>query len=221
MSKIAIVIGATGLVGKALVEQLLKEPQWQQVLSFSRRCLAFEHPKLKQFQVDFKQIERWQAQIKGHCLFICIGSTLHQAGSRQALAEVDLSLPSRFAGLARANQVEKCVVVSSLMANIDSVSHYLRTKGALEQALRDLAFQSLIIVRPGPLLGQREIPRFSEQIVAALQPLFQSTYSPLRHWRGIEAKRLAKIMCYLAHSEQTEPVLVLQGDDLFRLEKRL
>ncbi len=218
MDKIAIVIGATGLVGRALVDQLLEDPQWQLVRTFGRHDLPFEHPKLQQYQVDFKTIECWQAQIKGDCLFICIGSTLHQAGSRQALAEVDLTLPSHFARVARANQIDKCIVVSSLMANVHSKTHYLRTKGALEQALRDLAFSSLVIIRPGPLLGKRKVPRVSEQIVAFIQPVFQWTYSPLRHWRGIEVKDLACIMCDVASAEQTDPVLLLQGDSLFSHE---
>jgi uncharacterized protein YbjT (DUF2867 family) len=221
MSKVAIVIGATGLVGRALVEQLLEAPEWQLVRTFGRRCLPFEHPKLQQYEVDFKAIDAWKGEIKGQCLFICIGTTRRQAGSRQALAEVDLSLPCRFAALARANHVDKCVVVSSLMANLHSASHYLRTKGALEQVLGDLAFPFLVLVRPGPLLGKREVPRLSEQIVTLLQPLFQWTYSPLRRWRGIEATRLAKIMCCLGCAELAEAQLVLQGDELFRWEQKI
>ncbi|MEE1675385.1 NAD(P)H-binding protein [Agarivorans aestuarii] len=216
MSKTAIVIGATGLVGSALLEQLLADKSWHKVRVFGRTNTGLQAAKLEEHIVDFTNIEDWQQLIQGHSLFICIGTTLSQAGSKAAMRAIDLDLPLGFANYARRNQVEDCLLISSLFANAKSPSHYLRIKGQLENQLACLGFKHLMMFRPGPLLGERKQARFSEQIVAAMQPIFAASLSPLRRWRGIEAERLAATMLCYANKPPTEASLVIQGEALFK-----
>ncbi|WP_432455967.1 MULTISPECIES: short chain dehydrogenase [unclassified Agarivorans] len=215
MNKTAIVIGATGLVGLALVKQLLADPQWAKVKVFSRRSMDLNSSKLDLHVVDFTQLPIWQSQIKGHSLFICLGTTLRQAGSRAAMRQIDYELPLDFSIAAKRNGIEDCLLISSRMANPASVFHYLRIKGELEQALTHLLFKRLMIFRPGPLLGQRREPRTSEQLVAVLQPLFRAQYSPFRAWRGTSANSLAR--CMLRHANDTAPQQkqIFQGEALY------
>ena len=215
MTKTAIVIGATGLVGSALLEQLLADESWDKVRVFGRKSTGVNADKLEEHVVDFAKIDSWQQLIQGHSLFICIGTTLSQAGSRAAMRAIDLELPLAFATAAKRNHVEDCLLISSLFANAKSPSHYLLIKGELENQLACLGFKHLMLFRPGPLLGERTKARFSEQVVAALQPVFSANLSPLRRWRGIEAVQLAATMLSYASKPPAEARLVIQGEALF------
>ncbi|WP_163134683.1 NAD(P)H-binding protein [Agarivorans sp. Alg241-V36] len=216
MSKTAVVIGATGLVGSALLEQLLADESWLKVRVFGRKRTGLQAAKLEEHIVDFANIEDWQQLIQGASLFICIGTTLSQAGSKAAMRAIDLDLPLGFANYARRNQVEDCLLISSLFANAKSPSHYLRIKGQLENQLACLGFKHLMMFRPGPLLGGRKQARFSEQVVAAMQPIFAASWSPLQRWRGIEAAQLAATMLRYANKPPTEASLVIRGEALFK-----
>ncbi|WP_411994251.1 NAD(P)H-binding protein [Agarivorans sp. DSG3-1] len=216
MTKTAIVIGATGLVGLQLVTQLLASEQWHKVVVFVRSSLNVSDEKLLEHVVDFADMPQWQADIKGDSLFICLGTTLSQAGSKTAMRKIDLELPLAFATLAKGNGVNDCLLISSYLANAHSLSHYLRLKGELENQLAQLGFQRFIAFRPGPLLGKRKQPRFSEQVVAAMQPIFRAPYSPLRAWRGISADQLAHTMSVYALLDDNIAKQVVQGESLFQ-----
>lgn len=215
MSKTAIVIGATGLVGRELVRKLLDDASWGKVVVFVRRSLDIKAETLEEHLVDFEQIVDWQDQLQGNSLFICLGTTLKQAGSKQVMRKIDLELPLEIAAIAKQNDVQDCLVISSLMANANSFAYYLRLKGELEQQLASLKFQRLMIFRPGPLLGERSSPRFSEQVVAAMQPLFSFTYSPMKAWRGIQARELAQLIISKANSSATVQQQVFEKEGLF------
>ncbi|MGY5452022.1 NAD(P)H-binding protein [Agarivorans sp. MS3-6] len=215
MKKTAIVLGATGLVGRELVRQLLDDTRWGKVVVVARRGLDIKAEALEEHLVDFDHIEDWQYLLQGHSLFICLGTTLKQAGSKQVMRQIDLDLPIQLATIAKQHQVQDCLVISSLMANANSFAYYLRLKGELEQQLASLQFERLMIFRPGPLLGERSSPRFSEQVVAAMQPLFGFTYSPLKAWRGIRAEDLAQLMISKANSSTVERQQVFEKETLF------
>ena len=111
------VIGATGLVGKQLVQQLLENNNFEKVRIFVRRKTGIEHPKLEQQIIDFKNEETWKKLLTGDVLFSTLGTTLKQAGSKEKEYEVDFTFNLNFAKVAKENGIPNYVLVSSVGAN--------------------------------------------------------------------------------------------------------
>ncbi len=154
--RIALVAGATGLVGGFLLKTLLDAPDYTRVYALTRRPFGKEHPKLANRVVIF---ERMAEQLKGlvaQDAFCCIGTTIADAGSQEAFREADVDAVLLFARAARAAQATRFVVVSSVGASSKSKKFYLRTKGEMEEAVSDLGFASVDILQPSLLLGPRK-----------------------------------------------------------------
>jgi uncharacterized protein YbjT (DUF2867 family) len=184
----AIVVGSTGLVGKELIQLLLESEHFSEVTSISRRKLTFEHKKLTQVMVEFDQLENWSPHFKGDVLFLCLGTTKKIAGSKENQWKVDFDFQFRAATLAVNNGVNRCVLISSIGANSSSPFFYLKMKGALENALKSLNFKQLSILRPGPLVGRREKPRFGESLLILSSYLLPKKIFPSS---PVEAKKVA------------------------------
>lgn len=148
----AIIIGATGATGKALVQQLLDNTDYSQIQVFVRQPLALRHPKLIVEVVDFNQPTLWQDKVQGDVLFSCLGTTLKAAGSKEAQWRVDYDYQYEMAKIAHQNGVRQCVLVSSAYANSQSRAFYTQMKGKLEDAMSALGFAQLLIFRPPSLI---------------------------------------------------------------------
>ncbi|MCT4625186.1 MAG: NAD-dependent epimerase/dehydratase family protein, partial [Schleiferiaceae bacterium] len=116
-NKIAIVIGATGLVGKHIVKYCLEHPNYSEVLVFTRRSTNIKHSKLKEHLIDFDQLEHVKDLIKGDDLFSAMGTTIKKAGSQDAQYKIDYTYPYQFAKYARENGIRNYGLVSSTGAN--------------------------------------------------------------------------------------------------------
>lgn len=163
----ALIIGATGATGRALLDILLDDPAFTQVSIFVRRPVALAHPKLSVYIVDFAQTRTWQGKVRGDVLFSCLGTTLKDAGSKEAQWLVDYDYQYRFAQAAKANGVPQLLLVSSAYANPASKGFYTRMKGRLEQDVAALGFASLGIFRP-PSLIRPDTGRTGEKIALRL-----------------------------------------------------
>lgn len=164
----AIVIGITGLVGKAVVQTLLHDAEYSKVVGLARRATEVKHPKYEEHVIDFAKPESFAALVKGDVLFSSLGTTRGQAGSVEAQRLVDYTYQFEVAKLAAKNGVKTCVLVSSSGANADSALAYLKMKGELERDVKQLGFASLHIVQPGPLTGARDKTRLGEEISVGL-----------------------------------------------------
>jgi len=160
----AVIIGATGLVGKNIVNEALKNDLFKEVKVFVRRSMNLSHPKLKEFVIDFDSIDHWKNEISGDVLFSALGTTLKAAGSKAAQYKVDHDYQLHFARIAAENGIKSYVLISSVNADSTSSFFYLKMKGELEEQIRKLPFHSVSILRPGPLKGEREKSRLSEII---------------------------------------------------------
>lgn len=152
---IALLAGASGLVGRHVLAQLLTAADFSRVYAVTRRPLNLEHARLANRIVQF---ERMETQLKGltcHVAFCCLGTTLREAGSEQAVRQLELGHVIAFARAARAAQAQRFVIVSCVGADAQSLRFQLRLKGEAEQALAGLGFVSLDVLQPGPLLGLR------------------------------------------------------------------
>lgn len=193
--KVALVAGASGLVGKHLVTELCDAPEYGRVYALTRRALTRDHAKLANRVVRFADLE---AQLRGFTCteaFCCLGTTLREAGSEAAFRQVDFDLVVAFARAARAAQAQRFVLVSSVGADAGSRAFYLRVKAQAEAAVMTLGFPALDIMQPGLLLGSRREMRpleFAAQwTLPVVAPLM---FGPLAPWRPVGAGTLARAM---------------------------
>ena len=197
----ALVIGATGAVGKDLVEQLLKDESFERVDVFVRREVKVLSSKLVLHVVDFDHPETWSEPLIGDVLFSCLGTTIKAAGSQDAQWKVDYTYQYEAAKAARENGVLKYVLVSSIGASSKSKIFYSRMKGALEDAVKGLGFPGCFILQP-PSLVRKGSDRFGEKAgVAVLKAL--NAIGLMRSWKPMPTEEVAAAMIRLAKSDKT------------------
>ena len=159
----ALVIGATGAVGKDLVQQLIEDSSVERVDIFVRREVKIPSAKLVAHVVDFDHPETWADQLRGDVLFSCLGTTIKAAGSQEAQWKVDYTYQYEAAKAAKANGVPTFVLVSAIGANPKSKVFYTRMKGELDDVVQKLGFEGCFILRP-PSLIRKGSDRFGEKV---------------------------------------------------------
>jgi uncharacterized protein YbjT (DUF2867 family) len=215
--KTAIVLGATGLVGSALVQQLLQDNGWQKVKVFVRRSTHVRHPKLEEFIIDFDRPDEWRHLVTGDVLFSAFGTTIRKAGSQEAQYKIDYTYQYQMAEAAAANDVPVYVLVSAAYASPESKIFYSRIKGELERDVRKLPFRSVHFLQPGMLTGHRHEVRVGEKMgimvmtVVGLIPI-------LRRFRPIQAAEVARAMIHAAERPYGGTNVYTMGK-VFRLAK--
>ncbi|MCW3161903.1 NAD(P)H-binding protein [Chryseobacterium oryctis] len=147
----ALVIGATGATGKDLVNQLLNDKDFDEVDIFVRKPIDIQNDKLNIHVVNFDKPEEWKDEVKGDVAFSCLGTTLKNAGSKEAQKKVDFNYQYEFAKAAKNNNVEDYILVSAYGANPKSKVFYSKMKGELEEAVKQLHFNKITIFKPGML----------------------------------------------------------------------
>lgn len=194
----ALVLGATGAVGKDLVEQLLKDDTFDRVDIFVRREVHIPSAKLVSHVVDFDHLETWASLLTGDVLFSCLGTTIKAAGSQDAQWKVDYTYQFEAAKAARAGGVQKLVLVSSVGADAKSKIFYARMKGQLDEDVAKLGFPGCFILRP-PSLIRKGSDRFGEKAgVAVLKGL--NALGLMRSWKPMPTEEVAAAMIRLAES---------------------
>lgn len=163
----AIVIGATGAVGKDLVKELLSRREYEKIITFTRRPLDIKSEKIESYIIDFDRPSDWAHLVKGDVLFSALGTSLKQAGSKEAQYRIDHDYQLSFAKAARENGVPHVVLVSSLGANRSSSIFYLKLKGLIERDVDALQFPQLAILRP-PSLIRKHAKRPTETVSVKL-----------------------------------------------------
>ena len=202
----ALVLGATGAIGKDLVELLLKDPTVDRVDIFVRREVNIPSAKLVVHVVDFDHPEQWADKLSGDVLFSTLGTTIRAAGSQEAQWKVDYTYQYNAAKAARENGVPTYVLVSSVGANAKSKVFYTHMKGALDNAVQELGFPGCFILRP-PSLIRKGSDRFGERAgIVALRAF--NAIGLMRAWKPMPTEAVAAAMLRLAQSgrEGTEIV---------------
>lgn len=186
-----LLAGATGLVGRHVLEQALADPRIVRVVAPSRRPLP-AHPKLENPLVDFSTLPPDAPWWPVNGVVCTLGTTLRQAGSKEAFRRVDHDYPLVLAQIARAHGATAFALNSSMGASVHTNNFYLRTKGDVEAAVVACGFPSLTIVRPGLLGGHRAEFRLGERIglfaLRLLGPLLP------RRYRISPADRVAHVL---------------------------
>jgi uncharacterized protein YbjT (DUF2867 family) len=212
----ALVIGATGLIGKELVRQLLADSSIDRVQALVRKPFTEPDPRLVTTVVDFDDDEQIQsAIIPGASMFCAIGTTLKKVKGDISLYEkIDIGIPSKVAKTAVAKGYTKCFLVSSVGADANTSNAYLRIKGKSEQAIQTAGFQTVGIFRPSVLLGDRNESRFFESVAKVLmQALSVVMVGRLKRYRAVHASKVAAAMIN-ASKQQTATLMVYENESL-------
>jgi uncharacterized protein YbjT (DUF2867 family) len=213
MRKTAILFGATGLTGSFLLTHLLASEDYDKVVAFTRRKLEQSHPKLINQLLPPEITEASFPALAGDTVFCCIGTTRKKAGSKAAFIAGDRDLVLLLAQKARQIGVGTFVVISSVGANPNSGNTYLKTKGQMEEGLKELNFQSLVIFRPSLLLGIRSEYRFGEDAAKWLSAKLPWIYSgPFKKYAPVHAADLAASM--LKASLQYKGCQIIESVDI-------
>jgi uncharacterized protein YbjT (DUF2867 family) len=168
---IALVAGATGAVGRRLLERLLARGDGTRIIAIARRPPDTSHARLQWLASDLASMP---AALRGHAsteAFCCLGTTMKLAGSRAAFRAVDLDGVTTFARAARDSGAQFFGLVSAAGADPAARNFYLRTKGEAESAVEALGFPSLAILQPGLLRGSRDEFRAGEKLGQVAAPL--------------------------------------------------
>jgi uncharacterized protein YbjT (DUF2867 family) len=167
-----LLAGATGLVGREILNALLQDATVAHIHCIGRRAPTLHHPKLIAHHVDFANLPTLPAV---HDVYIALGTTIKVAGSQAAFKAIDLDAIVAVARACKAQDAVRLGVVSAIGADAHSRIFYSRIKGQMEQALTALGFESTVFVRPSLLTGAREelgqAPRWGERISLILAPL--------------------------------------------------
>lgn len=201
MQRTALIIGATGLVGKSLLIQLAS--LYQKVIIISRSPPKEFDEAMHFYQLkDFSQIYDFIDNLTLHQdidAFSCLGTTLKQAGNEEAFRAVDYEYNLNFARACHKKGIQRFFLLSAMGANPNSRFFYSRVKGELEQAIIDIGFEQLAIFRPSLLLGQhtdRPWENFAQTAFKMLKPIMPKNLSV----RPIEAERVAMAMALVANN---------------------
>ena len=193
----AVVVGATGLIGSQVVEELLNDNDFGIVRTLTRRPMKIIHPKLQQQIVNFNDLNDYSEKFgEGDVIFCCIGTTNKKVnGDNTAYEKIDFGIPVNAAEIGISKNFKKYLVVSAIGANENSSNFYLQLKGKTENALKEFSFSNLSIFRPGQLLGKRnEYRRGEKKLQAATKFMSRFLFGSLKKYHSINAKDVAKAM---------------------------
>ncbi|AEI81929.1 nucleoside-diphosphate-sugar epimerase YraR (plasmid) [Cupriavidus necator N-1] len=210
--------GATGLVGGLMLEVLLADSTVSEVHALSRRALNIRHPKLQVHIVDFRRLP---ALPPADEVYLALGTTIKVAGSQAAFRAVDLDANLALARGAVAAGVQRVGLVSAVGANAQSSMFYNRVKGELEDALKAMRLNALVMAQPSLLLdnrdGLQQPPRIGEKlaipIAKLLAPILPGVYRPVR------ARAVAQALVNTVPT--AKGVVVLASDMLDRIGGKL
>lgn len=217
-----VLVGATGLVGRAVMAEAVGRPDIH-LVAVARREVPL--PKGARMEMLLSDTGHWPDAIaagRPDTVVIALGTTIKAVGGdKQAFRAVDHDLVLDCAAAAKAAGARQLIVVSSVGAQFSSKNFYLSVKGEVEDKLAKLHFDRLDLIRPGILRGKREgAARPAERIGMILSPLVDLLMvGSLRKYRSAKASDVARVILRLAGTKQRGRV-VHQHDEMQRILRR-
>jgi len=200
--KTALLFGSSGLVGGHLLNQLIKDNKYSKIKLFVRTDPEISDPKVEVIKTDFTNLQNHKEDIIGDDCFVCIGTTKKSTPDKDDYRKVELDIPKEIAKIAKSNLVNSFIFVSALYANPKSSGDYVRFKGLVEEELKRLNFQKLVLMRPSFLMGDRKEKRVGEKIgIFVFKLLSPLLLGPLKKMRPIHSETVARAM-----------IIVIQND---------
>ncbi|WP_121808321.1 oxidoreductase [Mucilaginibacter kameinonensis] len=217
MAKKAVIAGSSGLIGSHLLQILLEQAYYDEVLILVRKKLSLQHHKLTQLVIDFEQPETYQKELTGHALFCCLGSTKKKTPDLTIYRKIDHDYPLLMARLAKQNGIEQYHLVSSIGADINGVNFYTKTKGETEADISAVGVPAVHIYRPSFLVGDRQESRPMEKLVNGLMKVVNPLlFGSWKKYRSIAASTVATAM-YQQSIKNAAGVFIYESDNIKQL----
>lgn len=208
MLKTAILLGATGLTGGLLLQELIKDKHYQKIILFTRSEVAVKNKKIEEHVVDLLYLEAFKDHFIANDVFCCIGTTKSKTPNEEVYREIDYGIPVKAARIAKENGVENFLVISAMGADENSKMFYNRIKGEMEKEVLAQNIQNTYIFRPALIAGDREEKRFFESLAKnAMRVLNYVMVGPLKPYRSISPEIIAKAMVIVANKGYSKSVI--------------
>jgi uncharacterized protein YbjT (DUF2867 family) len=218
MGKKAIIAGASGLIGSNLLQILLAEDGYDQVLIIGRREMPIKHPKLKQLVVDFEKLDDYAAEITGDVIFSCLGTTKAQTPDKTLYRKIDHDYPVQLAQIGLKNGVQQFHLVSVVGANASSSTFYIKLKGETEQDVANVGLPSVYIYQPSMLKGRKEKLRLGESIFNGLMTIIDPLlFGGLKKYHSVKGVDVARAM-YNQSVDNEAGTFKYQYNDIIKLK---
>lgn len=191
----AVIFGSSGLTGSFLLSELVKSPAYATVLSIGRRKDDHTVEKVTQWSLDEIDLSKKHPDLHIDKCFICLGTTIKKAGSKQNFEYVDFTLVVQAATFAHNHGAQQLYVISAIGADAKSPWFYSKVKGKTEIALCKIPYKEIHIFRPSLLLGDRNEHRTGESFAIRVYQIAEPFVAGLLgKYRPIPAWQLAKGM---------------------------
>ncbi|MFD0795330.1 NAD(P)H-binding protein [Mucilaginibacter litoreus] len=218
MAHKAIIAGASGLIGSSLLDILLQQPQYDEVLILVRKELDINHHKLIQLVINFDELEKHAAAITGHAIFSCLGTTRGETPDNKQHRKIDHDYPLLLAQLAKQNGVKHFHLISAVGANRLSTNTYLKLKGEVEHDIELVGLSVLHIYEPAMLIGKRKKPRLAEQIFGGIFKIIDPLLiGSLKKYQSVKAETLAYAM-FKKSLDDTEGTFIHTTDKIKKIK---
>ena len=215
--KTALVFGSSGLIGGHLLDQLIKNDNYNKIKLFVRSELIINEPKVEIIKTDFNNLDDYKKDITGDDCFFCIGTTRKNSPDKNEYQKVELEIPKKIAQLAKSNSVNSFIFISSIYANPKNSGDYVKFKGLVEEELKKLNFSNLGILRPSFLMGDRKENRVGEKIgILTFRLLSPLLLGPLKKMRPINSEKVAKAMIKIANKRNDQ--IIFESNEIANLE---
>ena len=173
-----LLAGATGLVGQHVLKQLEADPSVTRIVVLTRRP-APSTSRVQAHVVDFDKLEAYSSLFSVDTIICALGTTMKQAGSKEAFRRVDFDYPLDMARIGVARGARHFLLVSAAGASAESRIFYSRVKGEVENALRRMAYRSVTVIRPSILVGRRKEFRLFERLAMVVGEVVPGRYRPV------------------------------------------
>lgn len=205
-----LIIGATGLVGSHVLEISKNDDRISKIITLTRSPLE-NHPKLTSEIVDFNHLPEDKNLWAVDAIICTLGTTMKKAKTKEAFLKVDFEYPLKAAHLGLKNGVSHYILNSAKGANSKSLFFYNRVKGDIENALKDLSFRKLTIVRPGLIQGDRKEKRLAEDVASVvsnvINPILSKSFKP-NHAKDIAQKMIDSLF------ESNEGTMMIESNEI-------
>lgn len=206
MEKTAVIIGATGAVGKEILKEILADNFYNKVYILGRESIVKlgDEERLTKIIVDFENLNFDTSILEDADVFASLGTTIKIAGSKENQRKIDVDYTVNFAKLCE-GKIRSFNVVSAMGANSKSKSFYTSLKGELENRLKEMNLGVLRIFRPSLLISKREDKRILEEVFFKITPIFKALLKgKLKKYSPIEASLLGKVIVRFATENKGE-----------------
>jgi uncharacterized protein YbjT (DUF2867 family) len=195
MGKTVVIVGATGLTGNALLNELILAQEVSEIRIFVRRNIDGLPEKVKQFVTNFQDLSVIKEHIIGDVIYCCVGTTRKKTPDLTDYRNIDFGINIGMAKLAKENGIPTVHLISAIGASTKSRIFYSKLKGEIEEAMKELQFTNCYIYQPGILIGSRTESRPFEFIGQKLMLFFEGLrLLPKNEYHSIQVEIIAKSM---------------------------